>query len=181
MADQAPVATLIGSPDIAVWLRSRAGLPSFITVEIGAPNPFFGGCPTVTVEARSGTRTGAVLDSKRFRLTDPLWRLDYPYDCRGETTLFLGGHRGPVVVTVKPDGGDLRASAPIVYNDLPDGSALDEQDGVIDEIGDVIGGASKGTVSLVKWIAVGAIALAAASFAPAVVSAVRELTEEDDE
>ena len=78
---------LISDPSLALWLESRAGLPDYVTVRVGTPNPWFGGCATVRISAIDAA--GSVLDTKSFPLHDNSlnpanWQ---HYDCRGTTSL----------------------------------------------------------------------------------------------
>lgn len=164
-----PALNLVSADGAALFLESREGLPASVAVRAAAENPFWGGCPTVTVEAwKSGT--SVLLDRKTFTLRDP-WSwcglsCEDELDCAEVTTLLLGGYAGPVTFLLKDEDGALVGrSQPVTLNSLPDGSAVDEQGG---GLGDILNGDSDGKgllgeiADLVKWGVIGGLLIAVA-------------------
>jgi hypothetical protein len=190
--DEEPLAsavTLIGAPDAALWLKSRAGLPTYVEVTAARTNPLFGFCPSVTVELWtvgliSGSAPPRRLDSKTFALSDPwdLRELLSPWgttlDCINTTTLALGGWTGPVVFVMKDgeSGVEIGRSPQTPLSSLPVGAADDEQPGWLDPALDAAEEVAEGALDVIQLATIGAVVVGLVVFAPTIKTLVEGFT-----
>ena len=178
---------LVGGRDSAMWLHSRTGLPSYVEVLVARTNPWFGGCPSVTVEMWTTAATPRKLDTKTFHLVDgwfdgwdDLWSWGSTLDCLNTTTLASNGYTGTVVFVMRDprSNNELGRSGAFALTTLPTGSAIDEQPTFVENaagtVAQVVRGAAQiaeetGIPKLLRYAVFGAAAAGVVLFAPRII------------
>lgn len=160
-------------------LRSRGLLSTGVVgLRVRVPNPWFGGCPEVTVSAWDVD--GRRVSSMTVQLRDPWFAAPSRYDCLADIDLPLGATRGAYRFTVSQGSDVLGTSGLIGIFDLnPEAPvAEDEFPGFFEQTGDAFEELFSGTVSAVRWLTVGALAVGAIVYAPPILNALGVLSDD---